>query len=105
MFLLRAFAVWLAIIAVETVHGILRAILLVPLVGDLPARQIGVPIGSLLLFAVASLLIRWVAAPFDKLEFLGGAVYGQPGRRLLARLAEPVVVCQRKQAAMGDDGD
>jgi hypothetical protein len=43
--------------------------------------------------------------PFDKLEFLGGAVYGQPGRRLLARLAEPVVVCQRKQAAMADDGD
>ena len=92
MVVLRAFAVWLVIIAVETVHGI-------------PARQIGVPIGSLLLFAVASLLIRWVAAPFDKLEFLGGAVYGQPGRRLLARLAEPVVVCQRKQAAMSDDGD
>ena len=43
--------------------------------------------------------------PFARVEFLGGAVYGQPGRRLLARLAEPVVVCQRKQAAMADDGD
>jgi hypothetical protein len=47
MLLRRAFTVWLVIIAVETADGILRALLLVPLVGDLPARQIGVPIGSL----------------------------------------------------------
>jgi hypothetical protein len=40
----------------------LPTILLVPLVGDLPARQIGVPIGSLLVFAVACLFIRWIAA-------------------------------------------
>jgi hypothetical protein len=26
--------------------------------------------------------------PFERVEFLGGAVYGQPGRRLLARLDE-----------------
>ncbi len=62
MFLFRACAVWLVIIAVETVHGILRAVLLVPLVGDLPARQVGVPVGSLLVYAVAFLLIRWIAA-------------------------------------------
>jgi hypothetical protein len=37
MFLLPAFAVWLVIIAVETVHGIL---LLVPLMGDFPAGQV-----------------------------------------------------------------
>jgi hypothetical protein len=40
--MLRAFLVWLVIIASETVHGILRGILLLPLVGDFPARQIGV---------------------------------------------------------------
>ena len=40
MVLLRAFAVWLLIIAAETLHGILRAALLVPLVGDLPARHV-----------------------------------------------------------------
>jgi hypothetical protein len=67
---LRAFAVWLAIIAVETVHGILRGMLLVPLVGDLPARQIGVPVGSFLVFAVAYVGIRWIAAR-TKLQLLG----------------------------------
>lgn len=68
--LLRAFAAWLVTIAVETVHGILRTMLLVPLVGDLPARQIGVPIGSCLIFAVACLCIRWIAAT-TKLRLLG----------------------------------
>ena len=60
--LLRAFLVWLVIIAVETIHGILRGVLLVPIVGDIPARQIGVLIGSLLILGVASLFIRWMAA-------------------------------------------
>lgn len=69
MFMIRAFAVWLVIIATETVHGILRGILLVPIVGDLPARQIGVLIGSLLIFSVAYLFIRWMAA-LTKLQFL-----------------------------------
>jgi hypothetical protein len=44
--------------------------LLVPLVGDLPARQIGVPIGSLLVFAVAFFFIRWIAAR-TTLQLLG----------------------------------
>ena len=70
MFLLRAVAVWLVVIVAETVHGILRGILLVPLVGDLPARQIGVPIGSLLVVAVAYLFIRWIAAR-TTLQLLG----------------------------------
>lgn len=62
MLLLRALLVWLAVIAAETVHGVLRGLLLVPLVGDLRARQIGVPIGSLIVLAVASLSVRWIAA-------------------------------------------
>ena len=69
MFLLRAFLIWLVIIAAETVHGILRGVLLVPIVGDLPARQIGVLLGSTLIFAVAYLFIRWIAAR-TKLQFL-----------------------------------
>ena len=60
--LIRAFLVWLVIIAAETVHGVLRGVLLVPIVGDLPARQIGVLIGSLLVFGVAYVFIRWIAA-------------------------------------------
>ena len=60
--LLRALLVWLVVIAAETAHGVLRGLLLVPLVGDRPARQIGVPVGSLIVLAVASLFIRWIAA-------------------------------------------
>ena len=62
MFLLRALAVWLVIIAVETVHGILRTLLLVPMMGDFPARQISVFTGSLLIFGVTLLFINWIAA-------------------------------------------
>ena len=69
MVLIRAFLVWLVIIAAEMVHGILRGVLLVPIVGDLPARKIGVLIGALLIFAVAYLFIRWIAAQ-TKPQFL-----------------------------------
>jgi hypothetical protein len=62
MFLFRAFFVWLLIIGVETVHGILRSVLLVPLIGDFPARQVSVATGSLLIFGVSYLFIRWIAA-------------------------------------------
>lgn len=62
MALIRAFLVWLVIITAETVHGILRGVLLVPTVDDLPARQIGVLVGSLMIFGVAYLFIRWIAA-------------------------------------------
>ncbi|MFO0180233.1 MAG: hypothetical protein ACK517_00490 [bacterium] len=62
MFLLRALVVWLVIIAVETVHGILRILLLVPMMGDFPARQISVFTSSLLIFGVTHLFINWIAA-------------------------------------------
>jgi hypothetical protein len=70
MLVFRAFTIWLVIIAVETIHGILRGVLLVPLVGDLPARQIGVLIGSLLIFIVAYFCIRWLASR-TKLQLFG----------------------------------
>jgi hypothetical protein len=70
MLLLRSVAVWLVVIAAETAHGVLRGLLLVPHVGDRPARQIGVPVGSLIVLAVAYLFIRWIAAR-TKLRLLG----------------------------------
>ena len=59
---LRAVLVWLVIIAVETVHGVLRTLLLVPLVGDFPARRVSVFTGSLLIFGVAWVFVRWIGA-------------------------------------------
>jgi len=70
MILFRAFAVWLVIIAVETVHGILRTLLLVPMMGDFPARQISVFTGSLLIFGVTLFLIKWIAAR-TRLQLVG----------------------------------
>lgn len=59
---LRAFAVWLVIIGVESVHGALRMKFLVPIVGDFRAGQICVFTGALLIFGIAWLFIRWIRA-------------------------------------------
>ena len=62
MNLKRALAVWLIIAVAETIHGTLRAMFLVPIVGDLPARQIGVLTGSVIIFIIALLAIGWMEA-------------------------------------------
>lgn len=62
MYLLRASAVWLVIVAVESAHGTLRELYLAPLVGDFRARQISVFTGSLLILGVAYLFVRWIRA-------------------------------------------
>ncbi|MBX3401164.1 MAG: hypothetical protein KF873_20720 [Gemmataceae bacterium] len=67
---LRVVLVWLVIIAVETVHGVLRTLLLVPLVGDFPARRVSVLTGSLLIFGVAWAFVRWIGAD-TRLRLLG----------------------------------
>jgi hypothetical protein len=58
--ILRGVGVWLVIMAVEVVHGIVRTLLLAPVVGDFRARQIAVFTGSALILAVAALCIRWM---------------------------------------------
>jgi hypothetical protein len=57
---LRALAVWLAIVVAETLHGVARTLWLTPIVGDHAARQIGVGTGSVLIFVVTWLAIRWI---------------------------------------------
>ena len=56
----RAVLVWLLMMVIETIHGVLRSLLLVLLVGDLRARQLGVFIGSGLILGIAVLLIDWI---------------------------------------------
>lgn len=60
--LARGLAVWLLIMLAETIHGVARTILLVPLVGDLKSRQIGVFTGSLLILAITLMFVRWLKA-------------------------------------------
>jgi hypothetical protein len=58
--LARALAVWLLIILAETIHGTLRTLLLVPLMGDFPARQVSVFTGAVVIFTVAWFTHRWM---------------------------------------------
>lgn len=58
----RALAAWLMIVVAESVHGTLRQFFIAPVMGDLPARQLGVVTGSLIILAVAVLTIRWIGA-------------------------------------------
>ena len=69
---LRSLLVWLVIIGVETIHGILRGLFLVPLIGDFPARRVSVFTGSGLIFLVTYVFIRWIAATTKvQLVFVG----------------------------------
>ncbi len=58
----KALAVWLLIVIAESIHGIIRQLFIAPVIGDLPARQIGVLIGSVIIFAIAWACIRWIGA-------------------------------------------
>jgi hypothetical protein len=53
---------WLLIAVAESIHGTIRQLFIAPAIGDLPARQIGVFIGSAIVFAIAWLCILWIGA-------------------------------------------
>src|SRR5215470_10173155 len=59
---LRACLIWLLIVAVESIHGILRTTLITPRFGDFVARQISVFTGSLLILIIAYFSVRWIGA-------------------------------------------
>ena len=60
--ILRAIEVWFVMSVLEIFHGVARSVFLQPFVGDLPARQIGVLTGSLLVILTAYLFRRWINA-------------------------------------------
>jgi hypothetical protein len=59
---IRSLAIWLLIICAEILHGILRAVLLVPPVGEFRSNQIGVFTGSAIILVIAYFTIRWIGA-------------------------------------------
>lgn len=75
MFCLRAFAVWLVIITVESFHGALRQALVAPVIGDFNSRRIAFFVGLALIFAVAWLTARWLAAPDRRALYLAGLLW------------------------------
>lgn len=58
----KAFTVWLLIVVAESIHGIIRQLFISPVIGDMPARQVGVLIGSAIIFVIALACIRWIGA-------------------------------------------
>lgn len=57
--MIRGLLVWFLIMLIETVHGVLRGLLLVPRVGEEAASRIGWPVGMVLVLLVSLLAIRW----------------------------------------------
>jgi len=58
----RALAAWLLIALLESLHGTLRELFLVPVVGATIAGRIGFVVGSLLVIGVAWATSRWLGA-------------------------------------------
>jgi hypothetical protein len=71
----RIFLVWLIIAAAETVNGSLRRLFLVALIGDMPSRQIGVFLGSALIFLITALNRRAMALASPRQQLLAGVIW------------------------------
>ena len=71
----RALLVWMLMMAVETIHGVLRNRFLVPVIGDVGSRQLGVLIGSALILGIAVLLIGWIHPTSERSLLAIGAMW------------------------------
>jgi hypothetical protein len=58
----RALLVWLVIIVAESVNGTLRTLYLAPVIGDFPARRVGVFIAIAIIFGITLAFTRWMGA-------------------------------------------
>ncbi len=71
----RAALAWMLIMLAETLHGALREIFIAPVLGDLRARQLGVLVGCILVFAIAWLTARWLAAHTRRMQITAGVLW------------------------------
>ena len=71
----RGVIVWCAFMAIETLHGILRGIFLVPRVGLDLSNKIGWPIAACIVFGVTVLTIRWIGLASTQALLTLGALW------------------------------
>lgn len=71
----RVIAVWMLLMLVETLHGMVREVFIAPVLGDLPARQLGVLIGGLLILAIAVATIRWMGTRTARSQWRAGGLW------------------------------
>lgn len=57
----RSLLVWLLIMVCETMLGTARTLVLVPRLGDLPARRVGFFVALLTIYGVTWLCVRWIS--------------------------------------------
>jgi hypothetical protein len=69
----RATFAWMSIILLETVNGTVREIFIAPALGDLHARQLGIPIACVIVFLIAWATVRWMGLATRPLQFTVGA--------------------------------
>jgi hypothetical protein len=67
--------VWMVFMLFETLHGAVREIFIAPHLGALKARQLGVPVGCAIVFAVAWFAARWLGANTRAQQYLVGALW------------------------------
>lgn len=58
--LVRAVGIWLTLVAVESIHGVMRRLFLEPHLGDLRARQVSVFTGAVLVTLVFWFTLKWL---------------------------------------------
>jgi hypothetical protein len=71
----RATLVWMLIMLTETGHGVIRELFIAPVIGGLRARQLGVPIGCIIIFVIAWLTARWMGATSPRQQLKVGAYW------------------------------
>jgi hypothetical protein len=71
----RASIVWMLIALAETLHGMAREIFIAPVLGDLRARQLGVAVGCVLIFAIAWTTAHWMGARSRRTQLQVGALW------------------------------
>ena len=71
----RAVLAWMLIMLAETLSGTARNLFIAPVIGDLRARQLGVPVGCLLIFVIAWLTARWLDARTRRAQLAAGVLW------------------------------
>lgn len=72
---LRALYVWLLIAAIEGLHGLLRQLFLEIPFGDRSTHQIGVAVGSWLVFVITLATIKWIRVRQTSALLATGAIW------------------------------
>jgi hypothetical protein len=73
--ILRSIAVWLLIITAESLNGMLRELVVVPLIGNESARRVSFGVALILILSIATLFINWIRESGTYQLLLIGAVW------------------------------